>query len=190
LLINDKILYASRSISETSAQRYVYRPPVHRDRSPSPVPPQPPPRPLRQQFSSLRQNNPTTSQPNSHYKSRHFAGHGYGQGKLPSALTSPANAPLASIEDITPSLRSSFASVMMYPPSDWGNSDNDNDSVDSTIFVNLPPVPTNDRDDEDLSDEPIRSARMNRNNSLDFRMNQIPRRGSSLSSLSVHSAFP
>lgn len=54
-------------------------------------------------------------------------------------------APLASLEDITPSLRSSFASVMMHPPSDWGNSD---ESFDSTIMVNLSNAEVNKHDQE------------------------------------------
>jgi hypothetical protein len=178
-----------RAISETSAQRYANRPIVRRDQSPSP-PPIPPPRPMRQQFSSLRQN-PAASQPDSHYKPRHFAGHGYGQGRLPSAIVAPG-APLASVEDITPSLRSSFASVMMYPPSDWGNSDNE--SVDSTIFLNLPPCnqEEDDNDQSDIEEDRRRDVRRNRNLSLDFRVSPFNgRRGSlSLSSLSVQSAFP
>lgn len=148
----------SRSVSN-SAQGKVNAPRhVFGRRSPSP-----PQRPVRQ-FSSLRRNNnPATSQ--FHYKPRHFAGHGYGQGRFPPGLAMQA-APLASAEDISPSLRSSFASVMMYPPSDWGNSD---ESLNSNVFLNLPPL--------------------NPEDSLDkFRVS--PDAGdSSLSSISIHSAF-
>lgn len=36
------------------------------------------------------------------------------------------------MEEITPSLRSSFASVLMYPPSSWGASD---ESLPSDFFA-------------------------------------------------------
>lgn len=63
----------------------------------------------------------------SHYKARHFANHGCGLNPKGRA------APLASMEEITPSLRSSFASVLMYPPSSWGGSD---ESLPSEYFAN------------------------------------------------------
>lgn len=72
---------------------------------------------------SMSSNAPA---PSSHYKPRHFAGHGYGP-------TRGRAAPLASMEDITPSLRSSFASVLMYAPSSWGGSD---ESLTSEYFAN------------------------------------------------------
>jgi len=61
-------------------------------------------------FCSLRRDvDPYPASSSSHYKARHFAGHGYGQGVVPPSLSSSINrkAPLASFEDITPSLRSS-----------------------------------------------------------------------------------
>lgn len=65
------------------------------------------------------------SSPSSHYKPRHFANHGCGPRSKA--------APLASMEEITPSLRSSFASVLMYAPSSWGGSD---ESLPSDFFAN------------------------------------------------------
>ncbi|CAL8123484.1 unnamed protein product [Orchesella dallaii] len=76
--------------------------------------------------SSVR--NPPQQPASSHYKPRHFAGHGYGPGG-----PKGKGAPLASMEEMTPSLRSSFASVLMYPPSSWGGSD---ESLPSDYFAN------------------------------------------------------
>jgi hypothetical protein len=140
----------------------------------------------------------------SHYKPRHFAGHGYGDVmRFPSSLSTNqqnqqsnmmydrSRAPLASLEDITPSLRSSFASVMMYPPSDWGNSD---ESFDSTIMVNLAPHADNDDDQVFESDqnEKDKAFVVPESKFHDFRISPTRHHGirkNSLSSLSVQSAL-
>lgn len=188
------VVIRPRSRSRSRPRAQTKTPPRH---SPSPPPPQ---RPPRHKFSSLRRDlDPYPAAfASQHYKPRHFSGHGYGAGKFPSVLASSSSmnprdaskAPLASLEDITPSLRSSFASVMMYPPSDWGNS---NDSFDSTIMINL----SNQNEDQDgnENDEDINKEFAVPDSEFDTKFDDFrisPGRNlrkCSLSSLSVQSAL-
>ena len=69
---------------------------------------------------------PTPQQ--THYKARHFAGHGY--GRKPAGFGVANGAPLARAEEITPSLRSSYSSLAYIKEYDSESSV----SIDSSLF--------------------------------------------------------
>jgi len=95
----------------------------------------------------------------SHYKPRHFASHGYGPG---ASKNQEGHVPLASTEDISPSLRSSFNSVMMYAPSQNLSDYTDNDFEDFRSVGDESPEYDGDGESEDeykLKIDPVHPQR-------------------------------